>query len=57
MKNTKDLNTLSASDFEKFASQNDKFLDELDTSCKVKTRDMVKVGGKMLWYHFIQETR
>ena len=48
IKNTKDPIFID-SDFEKFASQNDKFLDELDTSAKVKTRDMVKVGGNMLW--------
>ena len=48
IKNTKDLNTLSASDFEKFASQNDKFIEELDTSAQLKTRDMMKVGGNMM---------
>ena len=49
IKDTKDLKKLSSSDFEIFATKNDKLINELDTNNPVRVNLMERAGGKPLW--------
>ena len=49
IKGTEDLDELSAEDFKIFKSENDKFLNELDTTRPPIVHLMEKVAGKTLW--------